>query len=146
MAPLVIWRRSGEWGPEATSQAIAWLSRWLGQGEDPLTALHAVKKKQVPAQAASLSMHSTYRMWKTHIYSTIPRERYSHLLLDRDEQKAQVGKHLKELIRSDKRRVMALVACAAPGNLLGSLHEQLRHYLELEVADLAAEASAVWWW
>jgi len=57
-------------------------------------------------------------------------------VLDRDEQKAQVGKHLKELVRSDKRRVMALVACAAPDNLLGSLHEQLRHYLELEVADV----------
>ncbi len=137
VASLVIWRRSREWGPEATSQAVTWLSRWLGQGEDPLTALHAIKKQQDAGQAATLAAHSTYRTWKTHTYSPDPRKQYAYLVLDRDEQKAQVGKHLKELVRSDKRRVMALVAYAAPGNLLGSLHEQLRHYLELEVADVA---------
>jgi len=136
-APLVIWRRVREWGPDATSQAVAWLSRWLGQGEDPLTALHAVKKQHDSAQAATLAAYSTYRSWKTYTYSPDPRKQYAHLVLDRDEQKAQVGKHLKELVRSGQRRVMALVACAAPGNLLGSLHEQLRHYLELEVADVA---------
>jgi len=137
VAPLVIWRRVREWGPEAASQGIAWLSRWLGQGEDPLTALHAIKKQQDSSQAATLAVHSTYRTWKTHTYSPDPRKQYAYLVLDRDEQKALVGKHLKEFIRNDKRRVMALVACATPGNLLGSLHEQLRHYLELEVIELA---------
>ncbi|HJW28012.1 MAG TPA: hypothetical protein VJ508_02055, partial [Saprospiraceae bacterium] len=88
VAPLVIWRRSREWGPETTSQAIAWLSRWLGQGEDPLTALHAIKKQQDSTQAATLSVHSTYRTWKTYRYSTVPHELYVHLILDRDEQKA----------------------------------------------------------
>jgi hypothetical protein len=119
VAPLVIWRRSREWGLDATSQAVTWLSRWLGQGEDPLTALHAIKKQQDADQAATLAAHSTYRTWKTHTYSPDPRKQYAYLVLDRDEQKAQVGKHLKELVRSDKRRVMALVACAAPDNLLG---------------------------
>lgn len=58
-------------------------------------------------------------------------------MLDRDEQKALVGKHLKELARSDSRRVMALVAYAAPGNLLDILPDQLQHYLDLELVDLA---------
>lgn len=137
LAPLVIWRRVKEWGPDAASQAIAWLNRWLKQGEDPLTALHAVKKQQDSNQAATLAAHSAYRTWTTHTYSPDPRQQYAHLALDRDEQKAQVGKHLKELIRSDRQRVMALVAYAEPGNLLGSLPDQLRHYLELELIDLA---------
>ncbi len=136
-APLVIWRRVESWQPDADFQALAWLKRWLGQGEEPLAALHAVQKRQDALQAAALTAHSTYRTWKTHPYSIEPRRRYSYLAVDRDDQKAQVGKHLKELIRSDRRRVMALTACAAPGNRLDLLHDQLRDYLELDLADLA---------
>jgi hypothetical protein len=59
------------------------------------------------------------------------------LKLNRDEQKALVAKHIRDLARSDRQRVMALVAYAAPGSMIQSLHEQLRDYLDLEVADVA---------
>jgi hypothetical protein len=60
-----------------------------------------------------------------------------HLRLDRDEQKALVAKHLRELCSSDVRRVLALVAYAEPGNRLDALHEQLQFYLDLASVDFA---------
>ncbi len=129
--PLVIWRRVAEWEADAASPVTRWLYGWLQKGEDPIAALHAVDR------SANLAMHSRYRTWQTTVHPTAWRERLARLVLDRDEQKALVGKHLKELARSDSRRVMALVAYAAPGNRLGALPEQLQHYLDLELADLA---------
>jgi hypothetical protein len=129
--PLVIWRRVSEWEADAALPATQWLYRWLQKGEDPVTALHAVNPQ------ANLAAHSCYRTWQTTVHPAAWRERLAHLVLNRDEQKALVGKHLKELARSDSRRIMALVAYAAPGNLLDALPEQLQHYLDLELADLA---------
>ena len=129
--PLVIWRRTSEWEADAASPVTQWLYRWLQAGEDPVTALHAVNPQ------ANLAPHGRYRTWQTAVHPAAWRERLARLVLDRDEQKALVGKHLKELARSDSRRIMALVAYAAPGNLLDALPEQLQHYLDLELADLA---------
>ncbi len=135
--PLLIWWRSNHNSTEANSLAITWLNRWLSTGEDPITALHKVDKRNKEKETAALAVHSAYRHWKTHVpYRTALRERLPHLALNREHQKALVRKQLAELARSDSRRVMALAAYAAPGNLLCSLHEQLQHYLYLEAADL----------
>lgn len=129
--PLVIWRRASEWEADAASPVTRWLHRWLQKGEDPVAALQSAD------QSSNLVAHSRYRTWQTTVHPTTWRERLARLVLDRDEQKALVGKHLKELARSDSRRVMALVAYAAPGNLLDILPDQLQHYLDLELVDLA---------
>jgi hypothetical protein len=126
--PLVIWRRAPEWEADAASPVTRWFYRWLQKGEDPVTALHAVNSQ------VNLAAHSRYRTWQTTVHPTAWRERLARLVLDRDEQKALVNKHLQEL--SDNQRVMALVAYAAPGNLLDNLSEQLQHHLE--VVNLAA--------
>lgn len=129
--PLVIWRRASEWEADAASPVTRWLHRWLQKGEDPVAALQSAD------QSSNLVAHSRYRTWQTTMHLTTWRERLARLVLDRDEQKALVGKHLKELARSDSRRVMALVAYAAPGNLLDILPDQLQHYLDLELVNLA---------
>jgi hypothetical protein len=129
--PLVIWRRVSEWEADAASTATQWLYRWLQKGKNPVAALQSVD------EFSNLAAHSRYRTWQTNVQSATWRERLARLVLDRDEQKALVGKHLKELARSDSRRIMALVAYAAPGNLLDALPDQLQHYLDLELADLA---------
>ena len=118
--PLVIWRRASEWEADAASPVTQWLYRWLQKGEDPVTALHAVDR------SANLAAHGRYRTWRTAVQPAGWGERLARLKLDRDEQKAQVGKHLKELARSDSRRIMALVAYAASGNLLDTLPQQLQ--------------------
>jgi hypothetical protein len=129
--PLLIWRRVPSRSEADTTQAVHWLRRWLERGTDPVTALHQIGlEENTLTAAAELTVHSNYRSWKTLTRPNAWQQRYAHLKLDRDEQKALVGKHLDELINSGSRRVMALVAYAAPGNRLSHLHEALRDYLE----------------
>ncbi len=138
VVPLVIWRRLSRRQPESTTLAVHWLRRWLQDLGDPVAALHEVIKLSETPETWSLLVHANYRAWRTHAYhQTAFDERLLHLKLDRDEQKALVDKHLGELVRSDTRRVMALVAYAEPGNRLGDLQAQLQYHLELEMADLA---------
>lgn len=120
--PLVIWRRVAEWEADAASPVTKWLYSWLQKGKDPIVALQSVDP------SANLAAHSRYRSWRTTVQPITLRERLARLVLDRDEQKALVGKHLQEL--NDNQRIMALVPYAAPGNLLDALPEQLQHYLE----------------
>ncbi len=98
---------------------------------------HADVEGNPQVYLAALTAHSRYRTWQTTAHPVASRERLARLKLDRDDQKAQVGKHLKELARSDNRRIMALVAYAASGNLLDTLPQQLQDYLDLDLADLA---------
>lgn len=130
--PLVIWRRTSEWEADAASTVTKWLHRWFKEeNKDPVAILQSVD------QSSKLVAHSRCRTWRTTVQRASSDEQLARLKLDRDEQKALVGKHLKELARSDSRRIMALVAYAARGNLLDALPEQLQAYLDLELADLA---------
>ncbi len=137
--PLLVRRRLPEWQAESTTHAATWLKRWLGQGLDPVAALHpeAGDATSPSVETATLAVHADYRTWKTATFRLPSEELKPRLRLDRDKQKALVRKHLAELARSDTRRVMALVAYAAPKNSIASLREQLRDYLEIEAADLA---------
>ncbi len=136
--PLLVWRCLPEWRPDSTTRAVAWFKRWLGSGIDPVAALHPEADDDLPGvEAATLAIHAAYRTWKTATFRLPSQELKPRLRLDRDKQKALVRKHLAELARSDTRRVMALVAYAAPGNSIAALSEQLRDYLEIEAADLA---------
>ena len=130
--PLVIWRRTSEWEADAASTVTKWLHRWLKEeNKDPVAILQSVD------QSSKLVAHSRCRTWRTTVQHAGSDEPLARLKLDRDEQKALVGKHIKELARSDNRRIMALVAYAAPGNQLDVLSEQLQAYLDLDLADLA---------
>ncbi len=138
VAPLVVWRRLSCRTPDRTSLAVAWLRRWLQKREDPVVTLHAVTRESGSAEAMTLAVHARYRVWNTQKpRQSNLQEAIAHLVLNRDEQKALVDKHLSELVGSDRRRVMALVAYAEPGNMIGSLHEQLQYYLDIKIADLA---------
>ncbi len=137
--PLVLWRRLPAWTPESTSVALAWLRRWLGRGEDPVAALHEVARDDAGQEAATLAVAASYRAWSTPAYQAVAvQDRYARLRLDRREQKALVARDLRELVRGDGFRTLALVAYAAPGNAIHSLAAQLEHDLELEVEPFAA--------
>jgi TIR domain len=139
--PLVLWRRLPVWTPESTSLALAWLRRWLGRGEDPVVALHEVARDDAAPslEAATLAVSTAYRGWSTPAYQALTvQDRYARLRLDRREQKALVARDLRELIRGDGFRTLALVAYAAPGNAIHSLAAQLEHDLELEIEPFAA--------
>ena len=137
--PLLLWRRLPVWTAESTSVALAWLRRWLGRGEDPVAALHATTRDDAGQEAATLAVAAAYRSWSTPTYQALTvQDRYARLRLDRREQKALVARDLRELVRGDGFRTLALVAYAAPGNAIHSLAAQLEHDLELEVEPFAA--------
>jgi hypothetical protein len=129
--PLLLWRRRPEWSVDSSTAALQWLLRWLGQGEDPVTAFHQIHRATLAScEACAVAIHSNYRTWRTATYQGTGQRHYPLLRLDRDRPKAQMRKHLEELVRSSSRRVMALVSYAASGNALEFLWEQIRHDLE----------------
>jgi hypothetical protein len=141
-ASLVLWRRLHEWNASAFTVPLDWLHRWLVKGLDPMEALHDVQR-QAPSdetEATTVAIHADYHTWDTAIYAgadTLGAE-LAHLVLDREEAKAVVARQLRDLAASESRRVLGLVAYAAPGNMLGSLTEQFRFELEREMADRVA--------
>lgn len=128
--PLVLWRRLPEWTAESTALALDWLGRWLGRGEEPVTALHEAARERDPLETATLGITTAYRSWRTEIFHRAPGPRDPLRQLDRDHQKALVRKHLGELVGSDTRRVMALLAYGGKGCSIESMAEQLRFDLE----------------
>ncbi len=135
--PLVVRRGLPEWTADATKIVLGWLDTWLGKGIDPVDAFHEVLREDGSGEASSLVIRSAYRTWKTTPYRA-PAPKRPLQRLDREEQKALVAKRVAELVRSDSRRVLGLVAYAAPGNAVESLVGQLRDHLELELAERAA--------
>jgi hypothetical protein len=137
LVPLLIWRRLPNGEADATGVASAWLHSWLKDGDDPLTALHQASSERPLGEAVVFAAHGDYRLWNTETHAAAAVQGVPLLTLDRDEAKAMAAKHLREFVRSDKLRVMALVAHAAPGNMLRALPDQLQHYLELEAFEFA---------
>ncbi len=138
--PLIIWRPLTHWENDSNAIALSWLKHWLQKGTDPVEALYTIIGNKVPIsiEAATLTIHTNYRSWRTDRFIQSLAGRLTHLRLDRETQKGLVAKWLGELAGSDSLRVMALVPYAAPGNLLESLPKQLRHHVELALADRVA--------
>ncbi|MCG8425136.1 MAG: hypothetical protein MJE77_45230 [Proteobacteria bacterium] len=142
--PLVLWRRLPDWAERPGDLAVAWLRRWLDQkgDADPLDALHNVCKNDLTCpEAATLGARSAYRTWNTHRRARLARSGSPALLLDRDVLKALIVKHLRELARSPRRRILAIVAHAEPGNRVADLSSQLRHELDIQGESVVAVQS-----
>ena len=128
--PLVIAHRLPEWLPGSSAQALSWLKKWLTDGGDPVAVYHSILKKQTGAEAVSLLIYGQYRSWKTEPYQPVLCQYLPRLKLNRRHQKALVFQDLVDLINSDSRRVMGLVAYGSASDMLESLQEQLQHHIE----------------
>ena len=133
--PLVLSRQGRLPPPDPLDLPVAWLHAWLGQGLDPVAALHGLKAD--PAELHSLGVRADYRHWQTDFPSENLREALAHLLLDRIAQKGATNQYLSNLVGSNTARAMALVPYGEAGNLMAQVHEQL-----LEGAKLALQGRA----
>jgi hypothetical protein len=145
--PLLLWRRRPEWSADSATTALQWFVRWLGAGTpalDPVAALHDLQGAHGPmtCETCALAVHANYRHWRTDAYEGSSRPHFPQLQLDRDPVKSRVRKHLEELAKSPTRRVLALIAHAAPGNSLAALGNQLRH--DFEGSVLAKDVAITW--
>ena len=133
--PLVL-SRLGRQGPqEPLDLPVAWLQGWLGQGLDPVTALHQLQTD--PVELHRLAIRADYRHWQTPIPCENLRASVAHLLLDRIKQKGETNEYISKLIGSHAARAMALVPYGGAGNHMALAHEQL-----LEAAQVALQGRA----
>ena len=128
--PLVIAHRLPGWLSGSHTQAVAWLREWLTTGNDPVTVCHSILKKQTGAEEVSLLIHGRYRSWKTEPFQPALHKHLPRLKLNRRHQKALVSQDVLDLINSDSRRVMGLVAYGSASNMVESLQEQLQSHIE----------------
>jgi len=131
--PLLLWRTVTFPMRNPTALPLAWLNAWLGEGLDPVDALHQICREDSTVdavEAQTLAVRANYRHWRTDPPQYGTRNPATLHRLDRDKQKAQVAKWLSELIASDRMRVMALVPFGTAGNHLEKIHEQLCQYAE----------------
>ena len=138
--PLLLWRTVTSPMRNPTALPLAWLHAWLGEGRDPVEALQQICREGSPVdavEALTLAVRANYRHWRTDPPQEGPRNPATLHRLDRDTQKAHVGKWLRELIDSDRMRVMALVPFGTAGNHLEKIHEQLCQYAETDLHDRA---------
>lgn len=137
--PLLLWRRRPEWSADSTTTALRWLQVWLGQGRDPVVALHQLQRESTPpgCEACTVAVHSQARDWHTTIYQVTTKDHHPSLRLDRFHLKSLVQKELEQLVRNSARRVLALVPYASEGNSVELLWKQLQHEVEISLAHLA---------
>ncbi|MCP4655298.1 MAG: hypothetical protein GY856_07760 [bacterium] len=134
------WRRAGRESPEIINERGRKRYRLeLPWQEHPITEGKGGTEGVEPKfEAARPMARSADRTKTTTSKGRWDRDRLPELRLDRDRQKTEVYRKLAELVRSDTRRVLALVAYAAAGNAIAALWEQLRHQLDFELyADIA---------
>jgi len=121
--PLVLSRQGRQPPPDALDLPVAWLHAWLGQGLDPVAALHGLKAD--PVEVHSLAVRADYRHWQTDLPSENLVTSLAHLLLDRIAQKGATNQYLGNLLGSHTARVMTLVPYGETGNQMAQVHEQL---------------------
>ncbi len=128
--PLRIWRACPARTVHTTTLALSWLTHWLGEGRDPVDALHRACKQAGMTQdpeAASVVACANYRTWSTPQADVAAHTDSPLMYLDRDEAKDRVMGCIAKLTANPAHRVMALVACAQAGNHVDDLCAQLEN-------------------
>lgn len=140
VAPLVAWRRVPQHVPDGTSRALLWLRRWLSDAADPLTAWRDAHWEDLTksVEAATVVLHADYRTWTTEPPPVAAPPPVVDLVLDRRTPKALVAADVRDLVKTDARRVLGFVACAAHGHSVAHFPTQLEHYLQGDFGHVAA--------
>jgi hypothetical protein len=137
--PLVIANATSAWSESAGRLALRWFGDWLGKGLDPVAALHRLggRASTQGFEWVTPIVHAHYNSFDTRPPSAAI-QKVSNLSvdrLDREEQRARVFGYISELGRDPRRRVMAAVAYAAPGNHLELLPSQISARVESDAGE-----------
>ncbi len=124
---------------------LALLRAWLGEGKEPVAALHRLLRTPLPGDAdgplsadpACIGIHADVLDWRTDPDGRSRHDPLPRLALDREDQKAGVNRMLDDLVKDPRLRVLSIVAYGTPDNRLAELPEQLRWDAEDRVQDSA---------
>lgn len=113
---------------EDRAAAFTFLGELLEHRRDPAIAQQVIAAMGL----APPVLYQRPESFTIHAVVASRRDRFAHLRLDRDAQRAMAQKHVQELLRSGSRRVEALVAYAEPGNYLERFPMQALAFIETQ--------------
>ena len=131
--PVVLANVTTAWSTPARDAALSLLRDVLGPDEDDPVAAVCRLKPETSTRGytwATLISHTHYLRWRTAPFVRARRHPLGAYMMDRDDQRALVKRHVSQLAQSDRLRVATLFAYATPGNALAKLSEQLLHEVE----------------
>ena len=129
--PLVIAQRTTAYSGHAGAFALSWFQRCLIDGADPVDALHHLDDlySRTDFQWCTSVLNTHYATFAVQVGHPAGPDSDAPRRLDRRDRKALVDEHVNALLRSQDHRVQAIVACAAPGNLIEEFSWQCVDYL-----------------
>ncbi|MCG8423397.1 MAG: hypothetical protein MJE77_36315 [Proteobacteria bacterium] len=136
---VVIGNATTAWSQHAGLAAIAWLTRCLGDGHDPVIAAHAVDK-HVSTRGFEWGMrtiHANYGEWRAESLARHGPPRPIGLRLDRERSRERAYSRVVSLVRDDNRRVQALISYASPSKRLDLSCRQLKDHLDDHASHVA---------
>lgn len=136
--PLVIANRTLVRPADAAARALSWFSAVLGDGLDPVQALHQLGPQQALDDPAWWTpvVHAAYDRWDTEKSRSARRWPSVARRLDRLTQRGLAFARLERLVTGERRRVDAWVGMGAPGRRIDQLAPHLADYLEVAAAHL----------
>jgi hypothetical protein len=136
--PLVIANRTLVKPADASARALSWFSAVLGDGADPVQALHRLDARQSLEDPAWWTpvVHAAYDVWDTEKSRSARRWPSVARRLDRLNQRGLAFARLDRLVTGERRRVDAWVGMGPPGRRVDQLAPHLADYLEVAAAHL----------
>lgn len=134
--PCVISNRTLVRPIDAAARALSWFSAVLGDGLDPIAALHALPEPlrlEDPA-AWTPTVHAAYDVWDTEKARRARRWPSVARRLDRLHQRGLALARLDRLVTGSRRRVDAWIGSGPPGRRVDQLAPHLADYLEVAAA------------
>lgn len=141
--PVVVANPTTAWSRHAGRAAIEWLQRSLADGQDPVIAAHVLDEELSTRgfEWGMRTVHANYGTWRAEPLMSIGPIAPIGLRLDRDVSRERVQSVVTSLVRSDERRVAAIVSYASRGNRIDLSFQQLKDQIE----DQASHVAQVSW-
>ncbi|XXT20941.1 CHAT domain-containing protein [Sorangium sp. So ce429] len=136
--PVVIANATTAWSEIASRFAVQWFGAWLREGLDPVAALHQLGGRASTEGFAWITpvVHTHYSAFTTLRSSAADRLPYfPPEWLDREEQRSRGFGYISDLARDPRRRVIAALAYAPPGNSLERLPAQVIARVESDAGE-----------
>ncbi|MEM9488582.1 MAG: hypothetical protein AAGC55_05530, partial [Myxococcota bacterium] len=140
---VIIANATTAWTRHASLSGMAWLSRIIEHGQDPVIAAHAVDEHSSTRgfEWGMRTIHANYGLWSARPLASQGPVKPIGLRLDRDRSRERIASRVVSLARSDQQRVLSAVVYASPGNCLALSWRQLRDQLE----DHASHVAQISW-
>lgn len=111
--------------PEVVDAVLSWLDAMLGEGLDPVRALHRPPASGPSRRWAAMQAHAAFRSWTVLPARAVADDKRARHRLDRDELRALFIRHVDDLVKDERRVLEAFVIHGEAEDQVQWLGEQL---------------------